>query len=610
MAEPRNLLSVWAELLMDTLACAGVREVVLSPGSRSTPFALAAARHGSLRVHPILDERAAGFFALGIARVTGAPPVLLCTSGTAPAHYYPAVIEASESALPLIVLSADRPFALSGCGAPQTIDQTRLFGAHARSFTELGEPSAAPRALRALRRALARAVSEARGPLPGPVHLNARAEKPLEPREAESDEERALASLARSIAEEPLVDVSARLEADASALARIAEQVARAERPAIVAGPLPIDAPRDAILALARRCGLALFAEGASQLRFAPREGVTCADAFDRWIDRAQRCDGRPTAAADRKCRDAVAQRSDPCARAHAAPDVVIELGATPTSAAYARWLDGGGPRARFVLGGSRFRDPSGRAELVALGALEPMIAALAAKLPARPIDPAFASAIAQEEARAWSAVERALGDAGALAEGAVARTLIEALPRRALLAVGNSLPIRHLDRFVLGGRAELRVLSQRGVNGIDGAIAGIAGAALAGGGPAALFAGDVTLAHDLGSLAIAARLRSPLALVVLDNGGGRIFEQLPLGRAGLSEAELALFTTPPAIDFAAAASAFGVGYALAEDARSLETALERALSDDRATLVHARVPPDGVARVEARVAALLAEER
>ena len=252
----------------------------------------------------------------------------------------------------------------------------------------------------------------------------------------------------------------------------------------------------------------------------------------------------------------------------------------------------------------------AGRADLVALGALEPMIDALAAMLPARAIDPAFASAIAHEEARAWSAIERALGDARALEEGAVARMLIEALPERALLAVGNSLPIRHVDRFVTGGRADLRVLSQRGVNGIDGAIAGIVGAALANGGPAALLAGDVTLAHDVSSLALAARLRSPLALVVLDNGGGRIFEQLPLGRAGLGEAELALFTTPPAIDFAAAASAFGVGYALAEDAGSLEVALERALSDDRATLVHARVPPDGVARVEARIAALLAEER
>src|SRR5690606_9017625 len=265
MTKPANLLTVWAELLIDTLASNGATDVVISPGSRSTPFAIAAARNERLRAHVVIDERAAGFYSLRLARVIGAPPLLVCTSGTAPAHYFPAVIEASESGLPLLVLSANRPRPLSARGAPLPIHQTRLFGSHARFFADLGEPDPSPSALHALRRTAARAIAESRGPLPGPVHLNARAAKPLEPREASTDEERALASLARSVPEVSIPPAT--LTHDAALLERIAERIERAERPAIVAGPLPLDAPRGAIAALARSRGIALFAQASSQLR-------------------------------------------------------------------------------------------------------------------------------------------------------------------------------------------------------------------------------------------------------------------------------------------------------------------------------------------------------
>jgi 2-succinyl-5-enolpyruvyl-6-hydroxy-3-cyclohexene-1-carboxylate synthase len=574
MTAPANLLTVWSDLLFDALARAGVRDVVVSPGSRSTPFVLAAARHPELRLHAVIDERAAAFFALGFARVRGRPPLLLCTSGTAPAHYLPAVVEASEAALPLVVLSADRPSSLSACGAPQTTDQQRLFGVHARFFADLGAPEASPAALRGMRRLAARAVSEALGPLPGPVHLDARADKPLEPRAARTADEHALAELATCIVSDTLVHLPApRLQADEAALASIAEALRAAERPALVAGPLGLDAPREALLAFARTHGLALFAEASSQLRFAgPREGILCADAFDRWLEGAL----------------------------DAQPDVVLEVGATPTSAAYLRWTAGGGPRARFVLGGSRFRDPSARADAVVRGALEPALRRLRDSLPARPVDPSFAEAVIAEERRGWAAVEAALE--GPLAEGAVARALVQSLPPGALLGLGNSLPIRHADRYVPGG-ASARVLSQRGVNGIDGAVAGLVGAAVADAGPAALLIGDVTLAHDLTSLALAARVSTPLVVVAIDNAGGRIFDQLPIGRAGLSPDERALFTTPPRIAFDFAAAAFGLAYARAVDEPSLRAALGAAWARPGATLVHAVVPAEGVAAVEARIA-------
>jgi len=171
----------WAELLLQSLAHAGVREVVVSPGSRSTPLALAADASTALRSHFIVDERTAGFIALGQARVTVRPTVLVCTSGTACAHYFPALIEASMSGVPMIVLTADRPWELQQTGASQTIDQTRLFGGFVRMFAALGAPEPSDGALRAVARTAAQAVAKSLGPEPGPVHVNVPFRKPLEP---------------------------------------------------------------------------------------------------------------------------------------------------------------------------------------------------------------------------------------------------------------------------------------------------------------------------------------------------------------------------------------------------------------------------------------------
>lgn len=606
--EPENLLTVWADLLMATLARAGVQDLVVSPGSRSTPFVLAAARRAELRLRSVIDERSAAFFALGLSRVTGLPTALLCTSGTAPAHYFPAVVEASEAAVPLVVLSADRPTALIGIGAPQTIDQAHLYGSHVRAFVDLGDPTSL--ALPDLAGHVARTVARARGPVPGPVHLNARASKPLEPREATSAAGRELAARAAALLEsfegserlrlrEPTpatAEPSARERGGArdelvahigepapDRLSEIAARLNAAERPMIVAGPLPLGAPRECVLKLAARTGIAVFAEATSQLRFARRPSeLLCADAFDLWVGEAG-LDG---------------------------PDVVLEVGWTPTSAAYARWLDRAGPRHRFVLGGCRYRDPSGTADAVVLGELGPMVTELLERIAPRAPNPRWCEQVNALERRAWRAVRAALdprdgaSDEDPLQEGAAVRAVVESLPDGALLALGNSLPIRHVDRFVPGGATDLRVLAQRGVNGIDGWIASAAGAAAADGGPTAAILGDVAFSHDLGSLALAASVRAPLVLVVLDNGGGRIFEQLPIAQAGLEDETMALFTSPPRVDVVEAARAFGIDAEAPADEEALRETLRDALARDRATVLHLRVPPHGAVAVEARVRA------
>ena len=183
-----NLHLAWARLFLRSAAAAGVTDVVLSPGSRSTPLTIAAATTSELRAHVIVDERGAAFFALGQARVTGRPSLLICTSGTAGAHWLPALIEASQSFVPLIAVTADRPWELQDSAAPQTIDQLKLFGDHVRHYAELGLPDPSPGALRAVPRIAAQAVARALGPVPGPVHINARFRKPLEPVEVDGPE--------------------------------------------------------------------------------------------------------------------------------------------------------------------------------------------------------------------------------------------------------------------------------------------------------------------------------------------------------------------------------------------------------------------------------------
>ncbi len=561
---PENLLTVWADALLGALADAGVRDVIASPGSRSTPFLLAALAEPRLTVTSILDERAAAFYALGLARTRPHPPLLLCTSGSAPAHYYPAVIEASEATLPLVVLSADRPRELALAGAPQTTDQQRLFTVHARAFADLGDPHPGSAALRGMRRTVARLVSLALGPEPGPVQINAPARKPLERVEATSPEGEALAERARSLP--PVSAAPASIALDGATLDELAAAIDAAERPLIVAGPSRDAAP--SALALAARAGAPIFAEAASQLRFADRGDAPGADRLAHWIG------------------------GDP------GPDLVLELGGTPTSGEYARWLAASGPARRYVVGGARFRDPSGDATRVVLGDTEAILAGLTARV--RPAArEAWRSTVAARERRADDALERAL-EREAWCEIHAARAVVDALPAGARLAVGNSLPIRSVDRFVHDRAARLRVLSARGVNGIDGWIAGAAGAATDGV-PTVALIGDVTAAHDVGSLQLAADARSPLVIVALDNGGGRIFEELPIASAASPET-MRRFTTPPRLDLAAVARAFGLAADAVEDEPSLRAALDGALARPGATLIHVRVPDHGAARVLARV--------
>lgn len=563
--------TLWAELIATTLADAGAVRCVISPGSRSTPLVAAMAGEPRLELTTLIDERAAGFFALGAARATGAPVALVCTSGTAAAHYLPAIVEASLAGVPLIVFTADRPPELQDCGASQTIDQVKLYGDFVRAAIDLGPPGPGELALRAVRRKVAQALTMAVGPNPGPVHVQLPLRKPLEPAAPATDDERALAELAARLAG-PLRIAPPRLVPDPAAIAELAATIAAEPDGVIVAGALPAGfaAARDSVLAFARRSGYPILAETGSQLRFGPRpDGVMLVDHFDVI----------PTAALP-------------------VPRLVIQLGAEPVAAAWPGWLarlnDAGS--VRCVLSGPRWHDADSSAHAVVLGDVAATVEALVDALP---------DALRTGDAAAWHDAELRAAHATALAldshprsEVAMLCAALGAVPPGAAIQLGNSLPIRVVDWLPgqLAGGAR-PVLTQRGAAGIDGLIASAAGATWAGR-PVLLVLGDVSFAHDLGGLLAARAARAPLAILVIDNRGGQIFAGLPIARAHAHPAAPGAFErhwlTAPDVDPAAVAAALGARATTAASPAAAATAIAGALETPGVTVIHAPVSASG----------------
>lgn len=579
-----DLHSAWARLFVSSLASAGVRSFVVSPGSRSTPLALAVAGEARLRTQVILDERAAAFFALGQARATLAPTALLCTSGTAGAHYLPAIIEAAQSHVPLLLITADRPWEAYDAAAAQTIDQVKLFGDYVRHYAELGLPDASPNALRAVVRIAAQAVCLTRAPTPGPVHINARFRKPLEPipgagREPWSAQVEELLARGAARSFPPLTS------ADPGAIAAVRERCQKATRGLIVCGPAWAGSDekrlRLGVQALAQATGFPVWAEATSGARFGGgKEVIAGFDAMLRVPEFRQR---------------------------HA-PELIIELGGPPVSGAYATYLMEHAGCERIVIAPHGWNDPIGSAAIMLWG--DP---GAAAQQIASQLAP---TSTANEWRAQLAAAERTVLDAVAaerepslLTEGEVARRLVDALPADALLMVGNSLPVRDLDTFCAASEKPLRVLHQRGASGIDGLIAGAAGARSVSEKPLALLLGDLSALHDIGGLGTLAAVSGPLLVVIVQNRGGRIFEQLPIAQnESVRPAFEQLFLTPQNADFAHAAQLFGLAYARAENCSDFERAVAVAMRSARPLIVEAMVPPaDGKqrrARIFARVAA------
>ena len=542
----------WARALIDELCAAGASEAVICPGSRSTPLALACAAEPRLAVRSVVDERSGAFFALGAAKATGKPALVVATSGTAGAHFYPALLEAEASRVPVVALTADRPPELHGFGAPQTLDQQHLFGTHVRFFADLGIPEGTPEALRHLRAVAAAAAARALGTPRGPVHLNAPFREPLipltppGPRQDDPKKNNFFSGGPADVL--PAVRIApGKLDPDEAALDAAARELSRRPRGVIVCGPRDAwdDLPR-AVRALSESLGYPVLAEAASQVRFRLPEAVAHYDALLKH---------QSLAGAVR-------------------PEAVVRIGGGLTSKTLQQWLDASAAWTLCLSEDGALFDPGHSASLAICGDPVRACAELARRVQRREPGPGAELLVAERRTRA--ALEAAFADEAQLSEPSVARALAAALPREALLFVSSSMPVRDLDAWASAGEA--RVLANRGVNGIDGIVSSALGAAAATGQPAAALLGDLALLHDLSGLLAARRLGVPLLLVVVNNDGGGIFNFLPVAQATDRFEEL--FATPHGLDLSHLAALCSARLSRPRTASELRACIREALGN------------------------------
>ncbi|MEZ4215438.1 MAG: 2-succinyl-5-enolpyruvyl-6-hydroxy-3-cyclohexene-1-carboxylic-acid synthase [Myxococcota bacterium] len=593
--EHRRATYAYALAFVDALAAHGVERVCVSPGSRSTPLCLAVgaierASAGALRASVHLDERSAGFFALGAAKATGRPVALVCTSGTAAANYLPAVVEAHHAGVPLVVLTADRPPELRDRGAGQTIDQVGLYGSHVRWFHEVAVPGPGGPPPRHARTLAARAVAEATRRPRGPVHVNWPLREPLEPERSPLDARELLAAGASGAgprtgrgaqaesdggprgdiaATRAAVALSARASAAAPAsielLARLAAECARG---VLALGPSDDDVAREAA-ALAAASGWPLLAEPTSGAR-ARVEG------------------GTSVAHADLFLRDAG------FARAHA-PDVVVRIGRSPTSKPQRRWLEAAPPRALVLVDPDRaWNDASALATHWLDDEPGALCAAAAARLARDALPPRAADGFAADFARADAACARAIDDvlasAPQLGSPGVVRAIADALPDDAWLFASNSMAVRDVDAYWPLERAPRRVLACRGASGIDGVTSAALGAAAASGRRVCLLTGDLAFLHDVGGLVAAADLALDATIVVVNDDGGAIFSYLPIAAHAEHVDFDRWFRTRHGRDLAHACALAGARHARVDSAAALRERLAASFGERGVSVVEVAV--------------------
>ena len=522
----RNTNSLWCSVLVETLVRCGVRTAVVSPGARSTPLTTALTRHPTLEVIPVLDERSAAFFALGRAKRSGRPVVLVCTSGTAGANFLPAIIEAQESAAPLVVITADRPPELRACSSGQTIDQQKLFGGHVSFYHELAVPEARVELLRYLRQTVAHACSRAVSPHAAPVHLDAPIRDPLAP-VADGTVDHLRAELDESFFRH--------LRPGAPCCASADWTPPATARGVIMAGPAnPADPAEYArqVGRVARTLGWPVLADGLSPMRHHAAEGACVVAHYDSLLR-----DGR------------LAEEL--------LPEAVLCLEGWPTSKVLRAWLERSNAETTLVAATTANRD--------GLHLRTRQIAADLESLAITEVRPEseYWTRWAEAEAAVAARIDAALEAETALFEPKAAWLLARHLPAETPVFVASSMPVRDVEYFWPQNRKQPRFLFNRGANGIDGTLSTALGVAH-GGRPAVLLTGDLSLLHDTNGFLLRPKLRGSLTIVLINNRGGGIFEHLPVAKFDPPFEEF--FATPQEVDFPTLCAAYGVSHVLVPD--------------------------------------------
>jgi 2-succinyl-5-enolpyruvyl-6-hydroxy-3-cyclohexene-1-carboxylate synthase len=621
-ASPATDTYLLLRAFVDELARCGMRSACTSPGSRCTPLVLTLAREQRLRCYSHIDERCAGFFALGLAKVSGLPVAVTCTSGTAAAELLPAAIEAFQARVPLLLLTADRPPELREIGAGQTIDQLKLFGSATKWFFEVGTHEASRERLRWIRTLACRAYWTALEGRPGVVHLNFPLREPLVTDRPLPADESGRPDHAPYVMRLP-VQVSSDVRgspapADDEEATRLRGLVVEAKRGVVVAGRHERGTSLgQAAAAFCEAAGWPLLAD--------PLSGARRGDAAVAHYDALLR---------------------DEQLAAEMSPDLVLRVGDLPVSKPLRTWLaslsdipqvaldpEGAWQDPASVLSDSFALEP-----VTALAGLTALISpptatsttvqkttSAAAHPRLLPADPDWLARWRAADERAAGAILGVLGSVD-ISEPAVAAELGVLLPERATLFVASSMSVREIETFWPVRGDPPRVLCNRGANGIDGTVSSAFGAAADTDGPAVLLIGDVALAYDIGGLLAAKRLDLKLTIVLLDNGGGGIFDFLPVSREAVAGQDVTdrddvdredtdqgdadrddIYTrhiaTPTGLDFAQAATLYGLAHERVESIPAFRTALERALASQRGSaIVHVQTDRTSNVELHARV--------
>jgi len=538
----RNPNSRAAAVMMDEFARCGVANACISPGSRSTAIVTGLLRAPAVRPWVILDERSAGFFALGMARETRCPVILVCTSGTAAANYMPAVVEASLSRIPLIVITTDRPPEARDCRSPQTIDQVRMFGSHARWSVDLATPVAGLDLDSYYRTIACRAFATAAQMPAGPVHLNLPMREPLID---VSEEREALARIGESefAADESRAPYTrvypARPALPPDSIGALAHKLRGCDRGLRVSGPAaPSPDAARSIARLAGRLNWPVLADPLSGLRAGHHDRSRIVDAYDVLLRDPAFCEANQ-------------------------PDAVIQFGDPPVSKSLGQFLASRPRRSHLMVAEpGTWPDPLQIASDVAQVGTVELCDALFESLDDSPKMSPWLDSWLAASARSRAALDAMLADETTMFEGKVVAELMRLAPGGCAVHTGNSMPVRDFDTFVGQSDRDTALFCNRGANGIDGVLATALGAAAARKAPTILVLGDLSLLHDIGALQIAARYPVHLLVTVINNDGGGIFSFLP--QAALGDSFETFFATPHGLDFERASALGRARYARA----------------------------------------------
>jgi 2-succinyl-5-enolpyruvyl-6-hydroxy-3-cyclohexene-1-carboxylate synthase len=570
----RNIL--WAQIFVNQLAELGVRYACISPGSRSTPLTYVLSRNRRIKSFINIDERSSSFFALGLAKSTGKPVIVVTTSGTAVAELYPAIIEAYQQRTPLIICTADRPPELVGTGANQTINQHNIFKNHIRWFRDLGSPSISEIGFRHLQKIAIRAYRISLIEDRGPVHLNFPFRKPLEPFSYTDVVNKKVARLKpqRSFNNKPTHPTTAIYLT--KEVKRLVDEFINNDRGIIIAGPMEYD--RDVISSIKKLSNVLkypIFADGLSQLRFnTNQKDKNIISNFNSII----------------KAEQFIEEHN---------PDIILQFGRTPTSSTLEKFLDETNATRYLVNSfGDKF-DPTRNAK--ATLAVEPkyfcqyLITSIKERKFSRQKSNWLKDFIRAEEFSEKIKV-RIIGKAKFSNESSVISEILNLVPSGCNIFIGNSLPVRDLDNFISNTSKRLAVHFNRGASGIDGVTSTAIGVSL-NRKPTILITGDLSFLHDLNSLQVASKYDIPLTIIVINNNGGGIFESLPIAEKVNRFREY--FITPHNIELSSVVKSFGINYQLIVNRSKLQQHLKHSLTKNVTSVLE--IPTDAVKSVELR---------